>query len=92
MTEKILLAYFLFMNVAAFLLYGIDKWKAIENAWRISEATLLSWAFLGGSLGAYAAMHIFRHKTRHKKFTILVPLCLALHAAALLYFYFYYPF
>lgn len=85
MTEKILFTYFLFMNTVAFILYGIDKWKAIRDAWRIPEATLLAWALCGGSLGAYAAMHIFHHKTRHKKFTILVPIFIAIHIIGLLW-------
>ncbi len=87
MTEKILLTYFLFMNAAAFILYGIDKWKAMSRAWRIPEATLLMWALCGGSLGAYAAMHIFRHKTKHKKFIFLVPFCMALHVAGILWWF-----
>lgn len=64
------------INIITFTLYSIDKWKAKRNKWRISEAKLLLLAFAGGSLGAYMAMRMFRHKTQHKKFTILVPLFL----------------
>ncbi len=74
---KILLIYLLAVNLAAFLLYGMDKQRAIKKQWRISEKTLLGIAFCGGSIGALAGMHVFRHKTKHWKFKILVPLFLA---------------
>ena len=67
------------MNSITCILYGIDKWKAIHGAWRISEIALLTWAALGGSFGAFLGMHLFHHKTRHKKFCILVPLFMVIH-------------
>ena len=72
-------AILLIMNAITCILYGIDKWKAIRRAWRISEMTLLTWAALGGSFGAFLGMHLFHHKTRHKKFCILVPLFMVIH-------------
>lgn len=69
------------INVLTFVLFGQDKRKARRGAWRIPEATLLSCAAVGGSLGALAGMRVFRHKTRHKKFTIGVPILLVLHIA-----------
>lgn len=72
-------AILLIMNAITCILYGIDKWKAIHRAWRISEMTLLTWAALGGSFGAFLGMHLFHHKTRHKKFCILVPLFMVIH-------------
>lgn len=62
------------INIVAFAMYGIDKSKAKKKRWRISEASLLSVAFLGGAYGAWLGMRVFHHKTRHKKFQILVPL------------------
>lgn len=62
------------INIVAFAMYGIDKSKAKKKRWRISEASLLSVAFLGGAYGAWLGMKVFHHKTRHKKFQILVPL------------------
>lgn len=64
------------INLLTFLVYGIDKWRAIHGRWRISEATLLSLAILGGSIGALLGMQIWRHKTHHKKFKYGVPLIL----------------
>ena len=58
----------LFINVVTFLVYGIDKWKAKQGSWRISEATLLILAVFGGSIGALLGMKVWHHKTMHKKF------------------------
>lgn len=69
------------VNLFAFLLYGVDKAKAKKGAWRIPEATLLLAAALGGSLGALLGMEVFRHKTKHIQFRVLVPLCLIVHIA-----------
>ncbi len=54
------------INVLTFVIYGIDKWKAKQGSWRISEATLLTLAVLGGSIGALLGMQVWHHKTMHK--------------------------
>ena len=69
-------------NLVAFILYGMDKAKAKRGSRRIPEKTLLWCAFLLGSLGGMAGMLVFRHKTRHTKFSILLPLSLMLTIAA----------
>jgi len=76
MTMNILYIYLAIINVVAFAAYGWDKWKAQKSKWRTPESTLILFAAIGGALGAYAGMKCFRHKTKHKKFTILVPLFL----------------
>ena len=68
-----LLYYLIAINVVTFLVYGIDKWKAQQGSWRISEATLLILAIIGGSIGALLGMKIWHHKTLHKKFKYGVP-------------------
>lgn len=75
------------MNLIAFALYGIDKRRAKQGAWRISEYILLLVALLGGSLGALLGMRYFRHKTRHRKFRYGVPLILLLQLGLGLYFF-----
>ena len=70
---RLLLIYITLVNVAAFVVYGIDKWQSQRGGWRISEATLLWIVTAGGGIGALAAMWIMRHKTKHAKFTIGVP-------------------
>ncbi len=57
------------INVWTFMLFGIDKTKAEGGAWRISEGSLLFWAFVGGTAGAYAGRMVFRHKTRKQPFS-----------------------
>ena len=72
----IALIYFATMNVVTFFLYGIDKLKAKKSKWRISEATLIWWAFFGGSIGALLGMKAWHHKTQHAKFKYGIPLIL----------------
>ncbi|MGN0362512.1 MAG: DUF1294 domain-containing protein [Bilifractor sp.] len=76
--KKIICLYLLAINIISFILYGVDKRKAIRHKWRIPEATLLLFAFLGGAAGALLGMFFFHHKTRKWKFRILVPLALVL--------------
>lgn len=65
--------YLLFVNLLAFSMMGIDKARAKRDAWRISEKTLFFAAVVGGSPGAMIGMYLFRHKTRHKAFTLGMP-------------------
>ena len=82
---NITLAYLLAINVAAFLVYGIDKLKAKHAKWRISEATLLLLAAVGGSIGAWLGMKVWHHKTLHMKFRYGVPLNILLQIALIAY-------
>lgn len=75
------------VNVIAFLLYGIDKWNARKGLRRIPEKTLLGIAAVGGSVGAYMGMQLFRHKIRKVKFSIGVPLIFVIQVGILLYIY-----
>lgn len=79
---KLLLLYLLIINAAGFTLMLIDKWKARKNRWRIPEATLMTVAALGGSVGSLLGMYTVRHKTKHLKFTLGIPLILALQIIA----------
>lgn len=73
------------INFITLTLYGYDKYCAIKDKPRIREATLLLWALLGGALGAIVGMVLFRHKTHHWKFILLVPLLLFVQALGLTY-------
>lgn len=75
--KQFLPVYLLLINAAGFLLMLLDKRKAIKKQWRIPEATLMTVAALGGSVGSLAGMYLFRHKTRHPKFTLGIPAILA---------------
>lgn len=79
---KLLLAWLLAVNGAAFLLMGADKRRAKRERWRISEKTLFLPALLGGTPGAIAGMHLFRHKTKHWYFRYGLPALLLVQVAA----------
>ena len=64
-----------------------DKYKARKNLWRIPEAALFTAALLGGSLGSLAGMYLVRHKTKHLKFTLGVPVILVVQIAAAIWLY-----
>ena len=82
---NIILYYLLAINIASFFLYGIDKYKAKKGRWRISEATLLMMAVIGGSIGAWAGMRLWHHKTMHKKFEYGIPIIIILQVALAVY-------
>ena len=79
------LIYLVIINIAAFITFGVDKWKAIHKKWRIPEAALMGMVCIGGSIGGLLGMYVFRHKIRKPMFRYGVPLILALQIAALVY-------
>ncbi len=78
---KLLIIYLAGINLLGFALMGADKKRARENRRRIRERTLLLTAAAGGSVGVALGMVEFRHKTRHRQFTVGVPAMLLLQAA-----------
>ena len=80
---RFLTTYLVLVNALAFLLMLIDKQKARCGAWRIPEATLLGVAAMGGSIGGILGMRLFRCKTRHLKFSLGLPLILAVQIGLL---------
>ena len=80
-----LVCYLLAINAVTFIVYGIDKYKAKKAKWRISEATLLLLAVLGGSVGAWVGVKVWHHKTMHKKFKYGIPAILLIQIALMAY-------
>ena len=78
-----LFTYLGILCLTGFALCGLDKWKAQHSRWRVPERVLFGISFLGGGLGFFLGMQLFRHKTRHLSFNILIPLSIALWAALL---------
>lgn len=72
-----ILVYFVVMNLIGFFLMGLDKKRAKLHRWRIQEKTLFAVSILGGSVGTWAGMYVFRHKTKHWYFVVGMPLILA---------------
>lgn len=66
-------------NIITCAMFGLDKYKAVKGNWRISEKTLLLSAFLMGGIGGLFGMHLFKHKTKHIKFKLLMPLAVILN-------------
>lgn len=77
-----IIAAFALVNLWTFMLFGFDKIRAEQGSWRVSEGTLLAWAFFGGSIGAYAGRAVFRHKTRKQPFSSHLHQTAVIHAAA----------
>ena len=88
MMDKLFFFFWIYVpviNAVSFAVYGIDKQKAVEGAWRIPEFTLLFTGFIGGAIGSFIGMKFFRHKTRKLKFRILVPLFIVLNLAVIVF-------
>ena len=84
--KTLLCLYLLIINALGLLIMLADKEKAKKHQWRIPESTLLTVAVLGGSVGCYAGMRVFHHKTRKPKFYIGVPVIFAVQVLVAGYF------
>lgn len=80
-----IIAYVAIANLLGFASMGIDKYRAQNHKWRISEAMLFFFAIIGGSIGSIVGMHFFRHKTKHKAFTIGLPIILLIQIVVTVY-------
>ena len=77
---KYLSIVFILLNIISFIMMGIDKRKAIKGKWRVPEKKLWMVAFFGGSIGILIAMRTFSHKTKHRTFTIGIPIMSLINA------------
>lgn len=91
MILEAIVIYLAVINIIAFIMFGADKARAVKGKWRISETALILATLLGGSIGALAGMRIFHHKTRHRKFTIGIPVILVLQIVFMALYYPYIP-
>lgn len=80
-TEFVLL-YLVFINTAAFFMFGFDKRQSFKSAWRVSERSMLMLAFSFGSLGTLLGQQVFRHKTQKQPFRVIL-LCIAIFHSAI---------
>ena len=87
MITNIFTIYLGICSIVAFFLYGADKRKAKKDKWRISEKSLLWISLLGGGIGGYFAMHIFRHKTKHWYFHLAHVVAIVWQVALWAYLY-----
>lgn len=84
--EKYILIYLIIINLITFIVFALDKIYAIKKKWRYKEASLLGMCFVGGAIGGFLAMHLFRHKTKKKAFVIGVPLIIVIHLVIVMWF------
>lgn len=75
----VFIIYLIIINLWGFLLMGVDKRRARQEKWRVQEKTFWTVAWIGGALGNWLGMSYFRHKTKHKSFTIGTPTIMILH-------------
>lgn len=80
----VLTLFLVLMNLLAFAVFGVDKWKAKHDRRRVPERTLWLLAVLGGALGALIGMQVFRHKTQHRSFRWGVPILLIVQIVLLI--------
>ena len=83
--EKWIICALAAINMVTFILYGWDKQCARKGRWRVPEKVLLGFAFFGGSVGALLGMRAFRHKTKHIKFMLGIPIILVCQIIVLLW-------
>lgn len=88
---NILLLYILSVNLGGFIAFFIDKKRAVRSKWRIPEVTLLTIALLGGAIGCYLGMKLFRHKTLKPLFYIGIPVIIVLQVVAFFILFFLMP-
>ena len=84
--EKYILIYLIIINLITFIVFALDKIYAIKKKWRFKEISLLGMCFVGGAIGGFLAMYLFRHKTKKKLFVIGVPLIIVIHLFIILWF------
>lgn len=82
-----MLAYVLAVNILTLFLMRVDKQKALRKQFRIPERTFFLLSFLGGALGTYIGMKLFRHKTKHRLFTVGIPVLIIWNAGAFFYLF-----
>ena len=87
MNTKLLIVYLLIINAATFIIFGLDKWKARHDRWRVPESVLMFLAIIGGSPAAILAMRTFHHKTNKNKFAFGIPIILFLQLSALIFYF-----
>lgn len=82
----VFILYLFIANLIGFVLMFKDKQYAKKHMWRVKESTLFLTAILLGSLGIFLGMRIFRHKTKHWKFVVFIPLIIISQVALIYWF------
>ncbi|MFB1080465.1 DUF1294 domain-containing protein [Jeotgalibacillus sp. JSM ZJ347] len=83
--ETVFLIYYFILSLVGFISMKVDKKRARNDEYRISEKTLWMIAMMGGALGSWAGMNVFRHKTKHMTFRVVMPIIVILHSALIIW-------
>ncbi|MCF0229249.1 MAG: DUF1294 domain-containing protein [Parasporobacterium sp.] len=83
----VFIIYLIVINIAGFAVMGIDKKRAVKGQWRIPEKTFFIISLLGGGLGSWVGMYVFRHKTKHWYFVVFIPLIFIVETAAVIFLF-----
>lgn len=75
----VLMGYYSFVNLILLLCMGVDKYKAKKHLWRVSEKILLTLSIIGGAVGGFVGMYLFRHKTKKYYFHFVFLISLIIH-------------
>lgn len=78
---KYIIPFLIIINIITFILFAVDKFRAMSKQWRIRESVLLGSSIIGGVLGGLISMYTFRHKTKTPIFKFGMPIILVLHIA-----------
>ena len=85
--HEFLIIYLFVINIITFISFGLDKYAANNDKWRIKNVTLLGLAFIGGTIGGLLAMHVFRHKTQKDYYTVGLWLMIIMQILLLIYLF-----
>jgi len=83
--EKVLIFYLILINCIGFTMVLVDKYRSVHKKWRIRERSIFLIAFLGGGIGVYCGMYLYKHKTSHKYFIWGIPAIIALQIICVYY-------
>lgn len=86
--KTVLATYFIIVNIVGFIMSAVDKSAAKRHKWRVPEKNLFAVSLLGGAVGTLMSMLIFRHKTKHKRFMIGIPLIIFVQLSVYIYIIF----
>ena len=86
--HKFLMIYLFAINIITFIFFGLDKYAANNDKWRIKNVTLLGLAFIGGTIGGLIAMYVFRHKTQKDYYTVGLWLMIIMQIILLIYLFY----
>jgi len=85
--ENIILGFFIILNLFSFIVVGYDKYQSKNRGWRVAERNIFLMAIVGGAIGIFGGMRLFRHKTKHRKFSYGIPILMIINLLIYIYLF-----